>query len=104
PTNDDPTMFIEATFTGYVAKAVVLGAPQNLSTFGRGRKVTVTYNCTADLIAPQEVKGWYLVDNFGLAPTKVYAEGVLDLGIVMALAGDALQLTMLLPLRSEQDR
>jgi hypothetical protein len=104
PRADSPATVDEATFTGYVDAAPTIVGPVNLTDQGRGVQATVTFLCTADLGAGEEITGWYLTDEVAAAPTRIYAEGDFPTPLTILLDGDGITLTMVLPIRALQDR
>jgi hypothetical protein len=104
PRDDSPAFHTEATYTGYAEQAVVLGTPVNLTVDGKGRVVTVTFACTANLVGAITVHGWMLTDGHGGAATRVYAEGRFPAPVTVQYIGDSVVLTVTLPLRSDVSR
>jgi hypothetical protein len=102
--DDDPALFTEPVFTGYAKQAVTLTGPFNLSADGKGVQVTVTFTCTTSPGVPVPVGGWWLCDDVAGAATRVYAEGDFGEEFLISHAGDAITLTVVLPLEAVQTR
>jgi hypothetical protein len=104
PRVDDPDSVTPATFTGYAKQTPTFVGPVNLTTYGRGVQTTVTFLCTADIDPVEEITGWYLMDGGAGAPTLLYAEGEFADPLIIQKDGDAITLTIVLPIRSVQTR
>lgn len=86
PVTDTPASFTEATFDGYAAAALTLGATEvNFNGVGRLSHGQVDFTMTDTAGGTPNIHGWYMTDGAG---TLLYAQGAFSSPIPLQAAGD----------------